>query len=81
MYKLVHQLNVIVGDDTIDMTHPRIDVVEMMPVEILEPKVLQVHLQHRNDIRKRLMQQIITQITLIIITIITNDQPRHPIKK
>lgn len=81
MYKLVHQLNVIVGDDTIDMTHRRIDVVVMAPVEILEPKVLQVHLQHPNDTRKRIMQQIITQIALIIIIIITNDQPRHPIKK
>ena len=82
IYKLVHPLNVIVGDDIIDMIHRKIDMVVMAPVEILEQKALQVHLQHRNDIRKRTIQPTIIPITLItIIIIIKNDQPRHPIKK
>jgi hypothetical protein len=55
IYILVHPLNVIVGDGTIDMIHQKIDVVGMAAaaaVVLLVLKVSQVHLQHPNDIRK-----------------------------
>jgi hypothetical protein len=52
IYILVHQLNVIVGDGTIDMILQKIDMVEKPVVIQLELKVLKVHLQHPNDIRK-----------------------------
>jgi hypothetical protein len=52
IYILVHQLNVIVGDGTIDMILQKIDMVVMALVVLLVVKVLKVHLQHRNDIRK-----------------------------
>jgi hypothetical protein len=54
IYILVHPLNVIVGDGTIDMIHQKIDVAGMVAaaVVLLVLKVSQVHLQHPNDIRK-----------------------------
>ena len=79
IYTLVHQLHVIVGADTIDMTLRRIDVVEMAAaaaVLMLVLKALQVHHQHRNVQRKPIMLPPITQIITIVII---NDQHRHQI--
>jgi hypothetical protein len=53
IYTLAHQLNVIVGDGTIDMILQKIErVVMAAAVVLLVLKVLQVHPQHPNDIRK-----------------------------
>jgi hypothetical protein len=51
-YTIVHLLNIIVGDGTIDMIHQRIDML-IMVMALVVLKALQVQHQHQNDKREQ----------------------------
>ena len=77
--RLLHRLNVIVGDGTIGMTRRRSAAKairrprQQRRGHLAGPRVTRVALRHRNGIKKRS-----TPPTRITITLI-NDPPRHPI--
>jgi hypothetical protein len=79
-YTLVHQLNVIVGDGTIDTIHPKNGTTE---TELRAPTASRARLQRRNDIKKLIIQRTINRRTpitiIIIITLITNGQRQRQI--